>query len=202
MLVVISCPNVVDKEVTIINTLFDEGLEVLHVRKPDTDVGELRTLIEKIHSTYHHQIALHQYHEIANEYGIKRLHFTETKRKEMSEKALADLREDKNILSTSIHQVEAYNTLSACFEYAFFGPVFNSISKQGYTSSLKKDFVFPVKNNHPKVIAIGGIDATNIQQAMDMQFNGAALLGTIWQKPGESIQQFKAVQKAWKQTGR
>jgi hypothetical protein len=37
---------------------------------------------------------------------------------------------------------------------------------------------------------------------MDMQFDGIAALGIIWQKPAESIQQFKALQKAWKQTGR
>ena len=202
MLVVISYPTAVEDEATIINALFDEGLEVLHVRKPDTDIDELRALIERIHSTYHKQIALHQHHEIANDYGIKRLHFTDMKRNEMREEVLVGFRKNKNILSTSIHQVEVYNTLSACFDYTFFGPVFNSISKQGYTSSLKTDFVFPLKNNHPKVIAIGGIDATNIQQAMNMQFNGAAILGAIWQKPGESIQQFKAVQKAWEQTGR
>ena len=198
---VISYPTVVKDEATIINALFDEGLEVFHVRKPDADINELSALIEKIHSKYREQIALHLHHEIANDYGIKRLHFTETKRNEMSEEALIQLKVDKNILSTSTHQVEAYNMLSACFDYTFFGPVFNSISKQGYTSALKTDFVFPVKDNHPKVIAIGGIDATNIQQAMNMQFNGAAVLGTIWKKPGESIQQFKAVQKAWKQIG-
>ncbi len=202
MLIVVSNPTPVANEATIINALFDDGLEILHVRKPGADINELRALIEKIQSTYHHQIAIHQHHEIANDYGIKRLHFTETKRKEMSEEALIQLKGDKNILSTSIHQIEAYNTLSACFDYTFFGPVFNSISKQGYTSSLKNDFVFPVKDNHPKVMAIGGIEATNIQKAMDMQFNGAAVLGTIWQIPGESIQQFKAVQKAWEQTGR
>ena len=89
--------------------------------------------------------------------------------------------------------------MSSAFDYTFFGPVFNSISKQGYASSLKNDFVFPAKQNHPKVIAIGGIDITNIQQAIDMQFNGAAALGTIWQKPEESIHQFKALQKEWKQ---
>lgn len=202
MLIVVSNPTPVANEATIINALFDEGLEILHIRKPGIAVNEIRILIEKIKPQYHHRVSLHQHHEIANDYGIKRLHFTETKRKEMSEEALIQLKGDKNILSTSIHQIEAYNTLSACFDYTFFGPVFNSISKQGYTSSLKNDFVFPVKNNHPKVIAIGGIEATNIQQAMDMQFNGAAVLGTIWQKPGESIQQFKAVQKAWEQTGR
>ena len=202
MLVVISYPIAVTGEATIINTLFEEGLEILHVRKPDADVDKLRALIENIHSKYHRQIALHQHHEIAYDYGIKRWHFTEANRKEMNEEALIQLKVDKNILSTSIHQVEAYKSLSFFFEYTFFGPVFNSISKQGYIASLKDDFVFPIKNNHPKVIAIGGIDATNIQQAMDMKFNGAAVLGTIWQKPEESIQQFKALQKAWKQTGR
>lgn len=202
MLVVISNPTAIDDEATIINALFDEGLELLHVRKPDAGVDELRALMETIHSIYHPKIALHQHHKIALDYGIKRLHFTEAKRKEMSKEALAQLKVNKNTLSTSIHQLEAYNTLPISFDYVFFGPVFNSISKPGYTSSLKNDFVFPVKNNHPKVIAIGGVDATNIHQTMNMKFNGTAVLGAIWQKPSESIQQFKAVQKAWEQTGR
>ncbi len=201
MLIVISNPTPVANEATIINALFDEGLELLHIRKPEASIDELRELIETINSKYHHQIALHRHHEIANEYGIKRLHFAEAKRKKMSKKALKVLKANYNILSTSIHQTEVYNSLSSAFEYTFFGPVFNSISKQGYTSFLKNDFVFPVKDNHPKVIAIGGIDATNIQKAINMQFNGVAVLGTIWQKPEKSIQQFKAVRKAWKQTG-
>ena len=202
MLVVISYPTAVKDEAEIINVLFDTGLEILHFRKPDAGVDELRERIEIIHSKYHSQIALHHHHKIALDYGIKRLHFTEAQRKEMSEEALIQLKADKNILSTSIHQIESYNTLPTCFDYTFFGPVFNSNSKQGYASSLKNDFVFPVKYNYPKVIAIGGIDATNIQQVMNMQFNGAAVLGTIWQKPDESIEQFKILQKAWKQTGR
>ena len=132
----------------------------------------------------------------------KRLHYTETNRRKMSDEILMKLKADNYVLSTSIHSVQEYNSLSTLFDYTFFGPVFNSISKQEYASSLKNDFVFPANDDHPKVIAIGGIDATNIQQAIDMQFNGVAVLGTIWQKPEESIQQFKAIQKAWKQTGR
>lgn len=201
MLIVISNPNTVKDEANIINALFNEGLEVLHIRKPEVSVGELRGLIEKIDSKYHNQIALHQQHELAKKFGIKRLHFTEAKRKEMSEEWLITLRAENNILSTSVHQTEAYNTLTSSFEYTLFGPVFNSISKQGYTSMITDDFVFPKeKKNQTKVFAIGGINATNIQQAIKMQFDGAAVLGTIWQKPEESIQQFKALQKVWKQT--
>ena len=202
MLVVCSNPTVVLDEVSIINNLFDEGLEVLHIRKPEATVDDIRELLEKINSKYHNQIALHQHHEIANEHGIKRLHFTEAKRKEMNEEALTILREENNILSTSIHNIEAYDALSSAFDYAFFGPVFNSISKQGYTAVVNDDFIFPIKKNHSKVIAIGGINATNIKKVKQMQFNGAAVLGGIWQNPSYSILQFKALQKAWKQTGR
>jgi len=202
MLVVITNPTAVADEAIIINALFDEGLEILHVRKPGVAIDEMSALIEQIKPQYLHQVALHQHHEIAGDLGINRLHFTEVKRKKVSEEKLMQLKRENNMLSTSIHQTEEYQNLSPYFDYSFYGPVFDSISKQGYISTNPDDFIFPVQLNRPRVIAIGGIDSTNIQKAVNMQFYGVAALGTIWQKPDQSIQQFKALQKAWKQTGR
>ena len=198
MLLVISYPTALADEAANINYLFDEGLKILHIRKPGVAVDEIKVLIEKIKPQYHHQIALHQHHEIAGDFGINRLHFTEAKRKEMIEEALIKLKSAKYILSTSIHKVEEYKSLSSCFDYTFFGPVFNSISKQGYNSSITEDFIFPVRGNRPKVIAIGGINITTVQKINDMKFSGVAVLGAIWETPDESIQQFKALQKTWK----
>jgi len=198
MLLVISYPTALADEAANINYLFDEGLKILHIRKPGVAVDEIKVLIEKIKPQYHHQIALHQHHEIAGDFGINRLHFTEAKRKEMIEEALIKLKSAKYILSTSIHKVEEYKSLSSCFDYTFFGPVFNSISKQGYNSSITEDFIFPVRENRPKVIAIGGINITTVQKINDMKFSGVAVLGAIWETPDESIQQFKALQKTWK----
>ncbi len=199
MLVVISHPYPLANEADYINALFDEGMEVFHLRKPDVLGDELKQLLDNIKPAYRSKIALHQHHVIKNEYGITRLHFTEVKRKEMSEEKMLQLTDLNNILSTSIHQTEDYQKLSLCFSYTFFGPVFNSISKQGYTSTLSNGFVFPVEKNHSKVIAISGINATNMQEAMNKKFSGVAVLGAIWQKPNEIIQQFKTIQKAWKQ---
>ncbi len=201
MLVVISYPTGIADEATIMNNLFDEGLGILHIRKPGVAIDEIRWLIHKIRPQYHHRISLHPYHELARDFGIKRLHYTETNRKEMSAEVFIKLKAENYILSTSIHQVQDYNSLPTVFDYTFFGPVFNSISKPGYTAVIADDFIFPVRANHSKAIAIGGINATNILKVKEMRFNGAAVLGMIWQKPGESILQFKALQKAWKQTG-
>jgi thiamine-phosphate pyrophosphorylase len=202
MLIVISCPTAVADEAGIINALFDEGLKILHLRKPGIEIDELNTLLRKIKPQYLHRIALHQHHAVACDFGIKRLHFTETLRKGSNEEELLHLINEKNILSTSSHQTMEYQNLSACFEYTFYGPVFNSISKQGYSSTLPDDFIFPVELNHPRPIAIGGIDVSNFKKALDMQFDGVAVLGTIWQNIDESIQKFKILQSAWIQTGR
>ena len=197
MIIIISNPTPIADEATIMNDLFDEGLEILHIRKPGVAIDEIKWLIQKIKPKYHHRISLHQYHELARYFGIKRLHYTETNRKETSAEVLIKLKLESYILSTSIHQLQKYNSLSTVFDYTFFGPVFNSISKPGYNAVIGSDFIFPVQANHSKVFAIGGIDAINIQALKKMQFNGAAVVGSIWQNPGESILQFKALQKAW-----
>ena len=199
MLIVVSNHLVIPNEARLINALFAEGLEVFHLRKPGATVDEVSRLLEEISPSNQSKISLHQHHSIANDFKIARLHFTEMKRQETDEGNLIQLKKSNFILSTSIHQTEEYKNLSSCFSYTFFGPVFNSISKEGYASTLTEEFKFPVKENRPKVIALGGIDATNMQTAMKMKFDGVAVLGAIWQKPEESIQKFKAIQQAWKQ---
>ena len=198
MLIVISYPTSLADEASIINNLFEEGLETLHVRKPCVSGDEIKLLLQEIKPQYYHRISLHQCHELADNFGINRLHYTETNRKETSPETLIKLKAEKYILSTSIHQVQEYNKLLTVFDYTFFGPVFNSISKGGYTAVVADDFIFPVQENQSKAVAIGGIRAENIKKVKQMQFNGAAALGTIWQNPHESILEFKALQKEWK----
>ena len=202
MLIVISSPSMIEEEATHINALFEAGMTLFHLRKPDAAKEEIRELLKKIEPRYHHQIALHQYHELAEEFKIERLHFTKEKRDQTNEEVLIKLKEGNYILSTSIHTIEEYKNISPKFEYIFFGPVFNSISKQGYKAAVTADFVFPVEYDRPKVIALGGIENNNIQQVVKMNFKGIAVLGMIWRKPEKCVEQFKAMQKAWNQIDR
>ena len=197
MLVVISSPVEVPHEATLVNALFDEGMELFHLRKPGIGSEPLKALIEKIAAVHRHRIALHQHHLVAAATGIHRLHFTESCRNEIKEDRLQKLEASHHILSTSIHGVENHETLSTTFAYFFFGPVFNSISKKGYVAAVDNDFIFPAFNDRPKPVAIGGIDARNIRQLPRKQFKGAAVLGAIWREPGKSIEQFKKIQQAW-----
>lgn len=199
MLVVISNPEVIENEGAIINELFGEGMLLFHLRKPNYSRELLTNLLNSIKSEHYPKIALHQHHEMAKGFGITRLHFTEKNRLGTQEDVLKNLKKE-SILSTSVHNVGDYKNLGNTFEYSFFGPVFNSISKEGYHATLENGFSVANIKSKTKIIAIGGINQDNISKVFDIGFDGAAVLGAIWQSPKNTICHFKLIMKQWKIT--
>ncbi|MGG7661653.1 thiamine phosphate synthase [Dyadobacter sp. BHUBP1] len=190
-LIVITHPEILSEEAGIVNRLFAHGLARLHVRKPKATETELRIWLEQIDPQFRGRIALHQHHELAHEFGITGLHFTEKNRLTQSEETLEILKSDGFTISTSTHDPEELERLSHRFDYAFLGPVFDSISKAGYSAKVPPDFRLQ-KHNYPnQVIALGGIDAENLKSALEMGFDGAAVLGSIWQNPDNAVAQFE-----------
>ena len=189
MIIIISNPAPVADEAKIINDLFDAGMELFHLRKPDYSKEELKTLLLKIGFEHYSKIALHQHHELAEEFGITRLHYNEKKRMESKE-----LKKERCVLSTSVHSIKDYKNLSPDFNYAFLGPVFNSISKINYPTIVQENFNLSGNKTFTKIIAIGGIDEENINKAFEMRYDGVAVLGAIWQKPKEAVKNFKKIQ--------
>jgi len=191
MLLVISNPAPVTNEAQLINHLFDEGLPVLHLRKPESSLKDVALLLQEIHPEHYPKIALHQHHGIAGDFGISRLHYTEAARQAMSHETLSQQRAEY-VLSTSVHSLADYRNLSECFDYAFLSPVFNSISKPGHEAQsfgLKKSD----KKIYTSLIALGGIDESNCREAYDMGYDGIALLGAVWNTENQ-LNAFKAIQ--------
>lgn len=179
-LIAISHPEFIPNEAERINTLFRNGLQRLHIRKPHCNVADMNRLIGQVACEFYPRIALHSNHELAAEFGITRLHFPEKLRQDTPEFILEKLRDAGFKLSTSIHNMEELSRLSTAFDYTFFGPVFDSISKQGYQRVVNDDFYLKEEQKTIKVIAIGGIDHSNIDKIKKMNFDGAAMLGAIW----------------------
>jgi thiamine-phosphate pyrophosphorylase len=191
-IIVISNSSAAANEAAIINGLFDAGLNSLHLRKPDYSSAQLRRLISLIKEDYHPFTALHQHHEIAPEFGITRLHYTEQAYSATPAVLLQKQKDQGYTLSTSLHQLDTLGTLNV-FDYVFYGPVFNSLSKPGYQSKLPPGFRLAHKPPGPKVIALGGISMENLPQVMKMNFDGAAILGAIWNMPEQGIENFKQI---------
>lgn len=195
MLIVISNPTPVEQEHRIINALFDEGLAIFHLRKPDLSRKQLTELLTNIDKRHHSKIVLHQHHELAESFGTNRLHYPERDRL-LNEHALRNSDMSAFILSTSVHQSLSYTCLPLAFEYCFLSPVFNSISKPECTSLLIPGFRLPLKTT-TKLIALGGIGSATIPDVKKLNFDGIALLGSVWKAPEMAIVNFKKMQQQW-----
>lgn len=188
-IIIVSNPDAVENEATIINALFDEGLELFHLRKPGLLEKELIELIEKINAKHHSKIVLHQHHQLTERFKINRIHFPESARLILNEEELEKVKSKGFTLSTSIHDLSDLNLLSKTFDYTFYGPVFESISKPGYKPKTKE--LVLLDNRKIKIIAIGGITPERINALEKLNFDGVAFLGAIWENSKNAINIFK-----------
>jgi thiamine-phosphate pyrophosphorylase len=193
MLVVVSNPVPVLREAECFNRLFESGLDVLHLRKPDAGEEVFNDLLHGIDPRYYGRLAWHHHHTVGETWGMQRIHLTSVARQQTSTAQLDGWKAAGRTISTSIHTQEEYTALPSAIDYALLGPVFPSISKPGYQS------VLPLRAPAPqatKVIAIGGIAPHRCQAVYDLGFDGIAVLGSIWQQ-GDPVENFKHVKEAW-----
>ena len=189
-MIVFSNPFPFADEIRIIHSLFEEGLPLFHIRKPDFSELEMAHFIHQIRLEFRSKLALHNHHELAEDFGINRIHFSEKDRK-----STFSICQDQKILSTSTHSMEDFNSLENDFDYAFLSPVYKSISKENYHPKTNLFEALKRRTNHKiKVIALGGIDAENIKETLENGFDDVALLGTIWNNENP-VKQFKLCQQ-------
>lgn len=194
-MIVISNPTAIANEINTIHTLFERGLELFHVRKPEFSAEEMKAFVTAIGLEYRNKLVLHSEHQLAEDLGINRLHFSEKMRKEINPETLYHYNEKRIHLSTSVHTIEAFNDLRIFFQYGFLSPVFACISKSNYQSEIDLLEAIKSRSNHQtKLVALGGIESVNIQKTLAAGFDNIALLGTIW-NTNQPIKNFELCQQ-------
>jgi thiamine-phosphate pyrophosphorylase len=175
-IIVVSHPDFLEDEIPAVQLLFENGLEYFHVRKPLADKDSYRNFIKKIAPCYHTYLIIHNYFELVDEFEIKGIHLTSKNTK---------IPTHSNVqISRSCHNFEEIITHKPYYDYLFLSPIFNSISKQGYTSAFSSDKLEEAKEKHiidNKVIALGGINSETIHQIKKWDFGGIAVLGYLWE---------------------
>ncbi len=177
-LIVITNPQSFATEAGILISLFEQGLEFLHLRKPGAPLQEVESLLTLIPSRYHSRISLHSHWALAGKYKVGGLHGP----LESVQGASPELWR-----SHSCHSLAEVEEAGGDYDYVFLSPVFNSISKKGYDSAFPMDtlrqFLFArrQKGAQARVAALGGVDEGNLKAVADLGFDGAAMLGALWQ---------------------
>lgn len=163
-------------EIEYIITILDAGFDYVHLRKPDYTMPQLRTLIEEIPSKYHCRLKLHNHFLLAKEYDISGLHLNRRVH-DVPQELSHELK-----LSRSCHAAIELKDLNR-YEYVLLSPIFDSISKRGYKSRFSQGDlteIFKRPETNGKIIALGGIMPTYLQQLSNLGFAGAAFLGYLF----------------------
>ncbi len=202
-LILLSNPSTILNEHEIVNSLFEEGLNYFHLRKPQFSQMEMEDYIKRIDVSYRKNIVLHSYHDLCKKYNLKGVHYNER-----SPFIKEDDHNEGFHKSSSLHSLKEVEDCVKEFNYVFLSPIFNSISKEGYKgnfdlSELKKVVSLNKAKGNPKVIALGGIDEQHLEKAKEMGFDGVAVLGALWKEYADSnggvrkgvITKFKNLQK-------
>lgn len=189
-MIVISNPTAIANEINTIHALFERGLELFHVRKPEFSAEEIKTFVTAIGLEYRNKLVLHSHHHLAEELGMNRIQRNPA-RVLNSDRVIPE----KKIFSTSTHSIDEFNSLSNDYDYAFLSPVFPSISKENYLPKINLFEEIKKRTNfNTKLVALGGIEAQNIKKTLDAGFDDVALLGTIW-NTNQPIKNFELCQQ-------
>lgn len=174
-LIVISHPTNFPNEKEIIISLFENGLEIFHLHKPNFSVRQNgRTP------------------SFSGEEEIK--NFIQQFPKKEQEKIF--LHSD----FPKFHSLQELNDCKEKYEYVFLSPVFDSISKKNYKgmfshrlhkfSQIKSELISAISGKN--IIALSGIDEDKIETCRELGFAGVAVLGAIWNSKNP-IEKFRKI---------
>lgn len=173
--IVITMPDFIEHEAKYINQLFEAGIDLLHLRKPDSSLEDCERLLQEIAPKWYPQIVVNDHFSLCQKYHLHGIHLNR-RNHEIPERF-------QGSISCSCHSLEEVIEKKPVCDYVFLSPIFDSISKQGYRSAfddatLKKASAEGIIDQ--KVVALGGVTRERIALLEKYGFGGAAMLGDIW----------------------
>ena len=168
-------PTYFVEEDKILETLFEEGMEVLHLNKPDSSPVYAERLLSLLPEEYHKKIVVHDNYYLKNEYGLAGIHLDE---------ADAEAPQGyKGKISRTCRSLEELKSAKKQSKYVFLRDVFDSISDANGKASFSYDQLKEASHKgliDKHVYALGGVRLENIKVLKELGFGGAVICNDLW----------------------
>lgn len=184
--IVITPPEFIPDEAERIVELFDNGLDVLHLRKPGSSINDCMRLLDALPASLLGRIVTHDHHSLCRDYCLMGVHLNGRNPEPPAFLSSADRH---TTVSASCHSIDEAARRKATLDYLFLSPIFDSISKQGYRAAYTPEEIEKAAADgiiDSRVMALGGISIDNVRKLRAWRFGGAAFLGDVWNKAGST----------------
>lgn len=176
--VVITKPSFFAGEAHAITRLLDRGdIDMLHLRKPGATWSDMERLISEIPHEWRNRLVVHDHPLLAERYGLYGIH--------LNSRFPTPPQGRRGSVSRSCHSLEELAEWKPLCDYVSLSPIFDSISKRGYTSAFTAGEIAQAVSEgiiDSKVYALGGVTFDRLEEVKDMGFGGAMILGDAWRE--------------------
>ena len=142
-LIVVTTPTFFVEEDKIITALFEEGLDVLHLRKPETPAMYSERLLTLIPDKYHRRIVTHEHFYLKEEFNLMGIHLNARNPKEPHDYY--------GHISCSCHSVEEVKNRKHFYDY-----VFMAVKALKKLFGGKNDIIIEVRDGQTAIVSVMG----------------------------------------------
>lgn len=176
-LILLSNPNFFVEEDKILTTLFEEGLDILHIRKPNSEPIFCERLLTLIPEEYHKRIVVNDHFYLKEEFNLMGIH--------LSHHNPTAPKDYNDIVSRTCYSLEEVKELKPISKYVILKNVCDSISEPQYTRRYTEEQLYDATRQgiiDRHVMAQGGISLDNIELIKKYGFGGVVVRGDIWKR--------------------
>ncbi len=175
-LIIMTRPTFFVEEDKILTSLFDEGMESLHLCKPGASPVYSERLLSLLPEASYGRIIVHDHYYLKNEYRLAGIHIDSDN---------ADLPKDyKGKFSRTCGDIEALAAMKKKAEYVFIDNVFSPLNDNSESYAVKDDVVRAAERGliDKHVYALGNVSLDNIKEAKELGFGGVVVCEDLWNK--------------------
>ena len=165
------------EEDKILTTLFEEGMDNLHLYKPGSEPVYSERLLTLLSEDYYKKITVHDHFYLREEFGLRGIHLNT---------ADAELPYGyKGHFSRTCHSIHELQDAKKKADYVFLKTIFDSQSNPNDKQTLSEEDLREASKKgliDKHVYAMGGINLDNIRQMRDLGFGGVVICGDLWNR--------------------
>ena len=165
------------EEDKILTTLFEEGLENLHLYKPGSEPIYSERLLTLLPDDYYKRITVHDHFYLREEYGLRGIHLNQS-----VDEAPTGYRGN---VSRTCHSIAELRDAKKRSNYVFLKTIFDSQSNPLDKQTQNIELLREAQRSgliDKKVYAMGGINLDNIRQCKELGFGGVVVCGDLWNR--------------------
>jgi len=176
-LAIMTRPTFFVEEDKILGALFEEGLDDLHIYKPQSSPVYVERLLSLLPESTHRRITVHDHYYLKEEFGLAGIHLDDA----------STPRPDgyRGTFSRSCDNLSLLREAKRKARYVFLRNIYDSLSEpEQHASFSASDLQLASRQGliDRHVYALGGMSLETLRAARDLGFGGVVICGDLWNR--------------------